>query len=120
MKHILQATLILGFVLALGVAFTSEVSAQEKQQAQAKVQQGQRGALFIDEDGDGVCDNLGTKAATKAGKMRMEKKGKSFGPGDGTGNKGVGPRDGSGYGPGASSGNCDGTGPKGLGKGRRG
>ncbi len=41
-----------------------------------------------------------------------------WGPGDGTGNDGVGPLDGTGYGPGEQpgtvSGTCDGTGPHGV------
>lgn len=68
---------------------------------------GKRQQYFIDEDGDGIADNargqVKGKARTKA----------SYGPGDGTGNKGVRPQDGTGYGRGAQSGDCDGTGPKG-------
>jgi hypothetical protein len=112
MKRIMNATLTVALVLALGVLFTDEASAQSK--ATGK---GHRGALFVDQDGDGICDNFGTKAGQnqKLGN-RFGMKGKGYGPGDGTGNKGVGPKDGTGYGPG--TGVCDGTGPKGY-RGRR-
>ena len=43
---------------------------------------------------DGSCANVDkTTAAAKA-----QKKGNTYGPGDGTGNSGVGPKDGTGYG----------------------
>jgi len=64
---------------------------------------------FVDENGDGINDN-----AMSSGNAKNRKGGN--GPGDGTGNKGIGPKDGTGYGPGAKSGNCDGTGPKGKGQ----
>jgi hypothetical protein len=71
---------------------------------------------FVDDDGDGICDRYVVRQQARTGKHGRH----GYGPGDGTGNPGVGPRDGSGYGPGSGpgSGNCDGTGPKG--KGRRG
>jgi hypothetical protein len=75
------------------------------------------GPAFVDADGDGICDLQGTGARGQG--RQMGKRG-GYGPGDGTGRQGMGPRDGTGYGPGAGSGNCDGTGPKGQGMGRRG
>lgn len=42
---------------------------------------------------DGTCLNSGASGAGT-----MQQKGKTYGPGDGTGNGGVGPKDGSGYG----------------------
>ncbi len=85
------------------------------QQARTQV----RSQNFIDEDGDGVCDNQGKKV----GKKNQAKSGKGYGPGDGTGNKGIGPKDGSGFGAGKSagtgSGNNDGTGAKGNRGGRK-
>jgi hypothetical protein len=41
---------------------------------------------------DGSCTQSGTSQGTK------NKAGNAYGPGDGTGNQGVGPRDGTGYG----------------------
>ncbi|MDY6843665.1 MAG: hypothetical protein SVW57_06195 [Thermodesulfobacteriota bacterium] len=38
------------------------------------------------------------KKATKAQSGKIQKKGKAYGPGDGTGNQGIGPKDGTGYG----------------------
>ncbi len=115
MKRILSSALALSVVVLLIVGLSSTATAQEKQAGK-----GQRGALFVDKDGDGVCDNVGTKAGAANGeKQNRARKGKSYGPGDGTGNKGVGPQDGTGYGAknsagtGTGTGTCDGTGPKG-------
>ena len=55
-----------------------------------KFQKGKR--AFVDLNGDGIDDNTG-KAWGKRGKGK-------YGPGDGTGNKGVGPKDGTGNGTG--------------------
>ena len=66
---------------------------------------------FVDTDGDGIADNVGTGNRRGFGKRGFRRGG--YGPGNGTGNQGVRPQNGSGYGPGAGSGNCDGTGPKG-------
>jgi hypothetical protein len=73
------------------------------------------GTAFVDADGDGICDLQGTRAGQGARNGSGRRGG--YGPGDGTGRQGMGPRDGTGYGPGAGSGNCDGTGPKGQGQG---
>jgi len=96
-------------ILTLGamVAYAAAAHAQTNPQpAPAKPPaQSQVGPNFVDNDGDGICDNYQARAG---------KRGRGgYGPGDGTGNQGIGPRDGSGYGPGGGSGNCDGTGPKG-------
>lgn len=77
------------------------------------------GANFVDANGDGICDNF--QNGTQAGRRAQAGKRGGYGPGDGTGRQGMGPRDGSGYGPGAQSGNCTGTGPQGnASRGRRG
>ena len=129
MKRILISAAAAMFVTAIALAQTANketVNAQVKEQVQnqeankgqmqnteaVKTQTGtkvQRGAGFVDNDGDGVCDNMATKNQAKA------KKGHAYGPGDGTGNKGVGPKNGTGFGAGKGSGTgtCDGTGPKG-------
>ncbi len=65
---------------------------------------------WVDANGDGICDNVGTSSQ---GSM---KSGKGFGKKDGTGNP-LRPQDGTGFG--AKNGNltgtgvCDGSGPKG-------
>jgi hypothetical protein len=77
-----------------------------------------QGPAFVDLDGDGICDNFANRPANgRAG--QGQRRGKGYGPGDGTGRMGAGPKDGTGYGPGtgAGTGNCTGTGPQG---GRRG
>jgi hypothetical protein len=43
---------------------------------------------------DGSCANVDATTVT----AKAQKKGKTYGPGDGTGNSGVGPQDGTGYG----------------------
>jgi hypothetical protein len=109
MKRIINAALALALVGALGVMFTHDVVAQQKGTGTGK-----RGALFVDQNGDGVCDNFGTNAGKKLGNNPQ---GKGYGPGDGTGNMGQGPKDGTGYGKKGglctSTGVCDGSGPKG-------
>ncbi len=106
MKRIINAALTLAIIGALGVLFTHESFAQQKGTGAG------RGARFVDQDGDGVCDNYANRSAQKMGNVQ---KGKGYGPGNGTGNMGQGPKDGTGYGKkaGNSTGVCDGTGPKG-------
>lgn len=99
--------LTLSIVVALGLLFTDSASAQQKGSTKAKSQ----GQFFVDQDGDGICDNVGTHSGQKMGNGS---KGKGNGPKDGTGNKGVGPKDGTGFGAGHGTGVCDGTGPKGT------
>jgi hypothetical protein len=79
---------------------------------------GKRQQQFVDNDGDGIADNL-VKQGGKGYGSKQNRRG-GYGPGDGTGNQGVRPQDGTGYGPGAKSGNCDGTGPKGNRRGKSG
>jgi len=114
-------------LLAFGIVLTNEAAAQEQVQARTKIQQkvqakvqvqakAQTGPLFVDADGDGICDNLGAKLRQGKGRMNAMH-GKRHGPGDGTGNQGIRPMDGTGFGPGSGQGTgvCDGTGPKGRG-----
>lgn len=121
MKRILSFAVTLALVALFGLATTDA-------QAQGLGQQfGKGGGMFqygpLDEDGDGIpnCQDPdfvkpqdGSGNQFGKGKMRDGKR-QGFGPGDGTGNQGIGPRDGSGYGPGGGNGTgeCDGTGPKG-------
>ncbi len=114
MKRIINAALTIAVVLALGVMFTDSVYAQQKGTDTPKGQ----GQNFVDQDGDGICDNVGTHQGQKMGNGQ---KGKGMGPKDGTGHKGQGPKDGTGFGSGncggtgtgTGTGVCDGTGPKG-------
>jgi hypothetical protein len=80
----------------------------------------------IDLDGDGIPNCLDpdfVKPADGSGR-KLGKMGLGRGYGDGSGNCGIGPRNGSGFGPGSGTctgtgpGSCDGSGPKGKG-GRR-
>jgi len=109
MKRIINAALALALVGALGVMFTHDAVAQQKGTGTGK-----RGTQFVDQNGDGVCDNFGTQSGQKMGNGS---KGKGYGPDDGTGNMGQGPKDGTGHGAKmgtcTGTGVCDGTGPKG-------
>lgn len=53
-----------------------------------------------DQDGDGVCDRCGRTAGSgrQSSPGARAGRGQRFGPGDGTGNRGSGPRDGTGFG----------------------
>ncbi len=62
------------------------------------------GPNFVDANGDGICDNL--QARQGAGRQGVRR---GRGPGDGTGNNGIGPKDGTGYGAGRGAGVCTGT-----------
>ncbi|HJS58071.1 MAG TPA: hypothetical protein VKA01_08210 [Vicinamibacteria bacterium] len=103
-------------ILALGatLAYAANASAQSdpKLTRPQPAEQTQVGPNFVDNDGDGICDRYQDRSQTRAGKGRRRG---GYGPADGTGNQGVGPRDGTGYGPGPGT-NCDGTGPKGQGR----
>lgn len=96
------------------------------------------GKGFIDLNGDGINDNAFdsdgdgipngqdpdfVRPQDGSGQKKMNGKhsnvgGNKYGPGNGSGNNGVGPKDGTGYGSGNGTGTCDGTGSKGRG-GRR-
>ncbi len=108
MKQIINTALTLVVMFALGVMFTDSAYAQHKGTGTPKG----NGQYFVDQDGDGICDNVGTHQGQKMGNGQ---KGKGMGPKDGSGNKGQGPKDGTGYGSGncTNGGVCDGTGPKG-------
>lgn len=103
MKRSINLSLALSLVFAIGLMLSSTTFAQQKGTGTPKGQ----GQYFVDQNGDGICDNFGTNAGQKAGNA---KKGKGFGPQDGTGNKGQGPHDGTGYGAGKGTGVCNGTG----------
>jgi len=124
-----RTTLIGAALMGLAIGAMAQTSdpappapVQEQEQAQAVETRepagvATRGPRFVDDDGDGVCDRCGAPGPATRG-VHSGKRG-GFGPGDGTGNPGVGPRDGSRRGPGRTSGVCDGSGPKGMGRGRR-
>jgi hypothetical protein len=107
MKRIIITAIALSVVAALGFAQSTakeQTSTADKTQTQT-VTKGQRGANFIDADGDGVCDNFQTKAGGQG------KQGKGMGKGAG---KGMGNGTCTGSGAGTGTGVCDGTGPKGY------
>ena len=118
MKRFSTLTLTLSLVFALGILFSSSVFAQTKGTGTPKG----HGQFFVDQNGDGICDNLGTHQGQKAGNL---KKGNGVGAQDGTGFKGNGKGtgvcngtgsgvcNGTGTGSGSGTGVCDGTGPKG-------
>ena len=84
----------------------------------------QTGLNWVDENGDGICDNYGTE--NQGSKQGLGRKGKGQGLNNGTGTRGgfgdgtgVRPQDGTGFGRkggnATGTGTCDGTGPKGSG-----
>ncbi len=122
-KYLVVVAISLMLVGAVGVL------AQQQVQSRKQVQH-----TIRDANGDGLCDvcgqPVGSGQANAQGKQA--KKGKHWGPGDGSGNQGNGPKDGTGYGSqsGNRMGTRDGTGPyhqsggrgagQGQGMGRRG
>ena len=128
MKNTTKISYIIGLAILLGFFFISNSSYAQ----QGKGSKAGRG--FVDLNGDGIndyaidSDNDGVPncldpdfvrpmdgSGRKLMKGSAAKKGiGGYGPGNGTGNQGVGPKDGTGYGPG--TGVCDGTGPKGNAK----
>ena len=77
---------------------------------------GKHGALFIDANGDGICDNFNNSNINrpKDGSGKKNGNGKGFGMKNGNG---TGICDDTGKGSGKGTGICDGTGPKGKGRG---
>lgn len=102
----LKAAVMMVAVLALGMPV---LSAQGNGQAPAKKQ-----AAVRDSNGDGICDITGQPVGTAAqnGQKAANKNGKRMGPGDGTGNQGGRPQDGTGWGSqsGSRTGPRDGSG----------
>lgn len=122
MKRIINISFAIVFVMALVLLTSNAASAQVKTA-------GQRGALFVDANGDGICDNVGTRAGQGMNKTTGGRgqgtgvctgAGAGMGTGAGTG-KGTGVCTGLGTGTGTGTGTgvCDGTGPKGAGRGRK-
>lgn len=109
--NIAKSVMAFALLLALGVMFSDAALAQQKGTGTPKG----NGQYFVDQDGDGICDNFGSRTGQKMGGG----KGKGYGVKDGSGT-GVGPKDGTGYGAGrgagvcGGTGVCDGTGPKGT------
>lgn len=109
----MKRAVILSIGALVVLAMTTAASAQTQPPQQPQKPAGATvGSGFIDLNGDGICDNF--QAGRQAGRGMQAGRG-GYGPGDGTGNMRVGPKDGTGYGPGAAGGTgvCDGTGPKG-------
>jgi hypothetical protein len=104
MKRIINAAMALALVGALTILFSHDSFAQQKGTGTGTVKKGMH---FVDQDGDGVCDNFATKGTAKIGT--------GTGVCDGTGpkGKGMGMKNGNGTGVCTGTGVCDGTGPKG-------
>jgi hypothetical protein len=92
------------YTLALLVLGASLAAAQTTPPAGPPSGQGV-GPNFVDANGDGICDLYQARQASG------QTAGRGYGPGNGTGNRGAGPRDGTGYG--AGRGTCNGTGRRG-------
>ena len=117
----LLATMTVAMFLAGTTGMVAQGQGQSRNQSQHTIH---------DANGDGICDNCGQAAGSGQANVqgKQAKKGKHWGPADGSGNQGSGPKDGTGYGSqsGKGSGPKDGTGPncpsgsQGQGAGRRG
>jgi hypothetical protein len=124
MKRFTQLLIATSMVLALAATSWAQDQTQIKERTQSRIEARIQNAngnaalsqnrvnaryQFQDKNGDGVCDYF-----QDGGKLGKGSKG-GYGPGDGTGNMGIGPKDGTGFGPGSGSGTgiCDDTGPKG-------
>jgi hypothetical protein len=111
-------------VTAIAVLLTAGVSAVLAQGQSQPMKLSQHS--IHDANSDGICDICGKPVGSGRADAqgRQAKQGKHWGPADGTGNQGVGPRDGTGYGSQSGKGVRDGTGPYhprgGAGAGRRG
>jgi hypothetical protein len=93
MKNIKQ---IMALSAALLLIFAvSSALAQSDSSAQIQKRQG-----FVDANGDGICDITGRiiGSGLGTGQGQQARRGNQNGPGDGTGNQGSGPKDGTGYG----------------------
>jgi hypothetical protein len=114
----MKRLMIVGLAAMGALALASGTSVRAADEESTKEKPTAVGRNFVDADGDGVCDNC-TGVSRGQGQGRKARAGnRGHGPRDGSGNQ-VGPRDGSGRGRG-SRGQCDGTGPKGRRQGRRG
>ena len=105
----MKKTLILG--LGAFIVLVAVTASAQSRPAQTLAGQGTTvGPNFVDNNGDGICDNF--QAGTPKGPGQGRGRGNGRGMGNGTH---VGPQDGTGFGPGAQAGGgtCDGTGPKG-------
>lgn len=114
----MKYTLALIATLALsGVAFSGLAQSSTPTQEQNQIKQQRQAQHTIrDQNGDGICDVCGQPVGSgqQNAQGKKAKKGKHWGPGDGTGNQGVGPQDGTGYGAmsGKRTGPQDGSGAK--------
>lgn len=126
MTHLKKAAAFLSVILLLTISLSAQTQngngAVKGLKAQSATLNGtQTGLNWIDENGDGICDNYGTE--NQGTGQRLGRRGKAVngttgqvgGYGDGTG---VRPQDGTGFGRkagnGTGTGTCDGTGPKGA------
>jgi hypothetical protein len=82
---IVVATLIAGLALSGPALAAGGKGKQTQTRSMSQIQKQQR-----------VQGGSGTQSGTSVG--AKNKAGKTYGPGDGTGNQGVGPKDGTGYG----------------------
>jgi len=102
----LVAVMTIAIVIAGSVGVLAQGPGQQQKQSQHTIH---------DANGDGVCDDCGLPVGSGQSNAqgKQSKKGKHWGPGDGSGNQGSGPKDGTGYGSqsGKQSGPQDGTGP---------
>lgn len=129
MKRFTQLFIATAMVFALTATSWAQDQTQVEERTQSRIETGINGEnsdgnavlnqnqnrvntryQYRDQNGDGVCDYF-QGSGNRIGKGSKG----GYGPGDGSGNMGIGPKDGTGFGPGTGSGSgiCDGSGPKG-------
>jgi hypothetical protein len=105
----LRTFLVLIAITFIGLGVSGVIA-----QDQAQMGRQQQHSLH-DANSDGICDVCGQPVGSGQvnAQGKQAKKGKHWGPGDGSGNQGNGPKDGTGYGSqsGKGIGARDGTGP---------
>lgn len=98
-------------IFAAAILALTFLSSNSFAQSQGNGNHGAVKTNWVDSNGDGICDNVGTSL------QGSSKSGKGYGKKDGSGNP-VRPMDGTGFGKKAGNltgtGVCDGTGPKGT------
>lgn len=108
-KKITSGLLIAGTFIFAAVTLNAQA---KNQNTGTKAGTGQRGAFFVDANGDGICDNFNTTTGIRNGSGRKYGAGRGFGMNNG-GGYGVCNGTGKGAGGRYGTGVCDGTGPKG-------
>jgi hypothetical protein len=125
MKRATQTFALIAALALSGAAINAIAQTGPQTQKQIPTQNQGRQRTIRDQNGDGLCDITGQRIGSgqRNAYGRKARGGKRWGPGDGTGNQGVGPQNGTGYGSpsgrmtGPQNGTGAGMGARGYGRG---